>query len=952
MYISATHISRKKQVAVWERKDRSERSLRLFNAEYYFYADDEHGEYTTIFGSKVSRCEFDSSRELSAVKKQIKARGEKLWESDISPEFRVLSKHYYGKPAPDLNVTFFDIEVDYDPTIGFSSPSNPYAPINSIALLHYWSNKMVIITVPPDASWTSDRLKAEVDKINASVPLREGQTCEFIVVPSERELLVAFLKEIENSDVVSGWNSEFFDVPYTTQRIAITLDKEPISLEVVSAENSFTGQMTLEYANNPNARLYQPDKFKHVKKLDFPDYGQPTFSIAKSAVDGRLLGHNVKFTGRIYADYLALYKKYEPGERASYKLSAISDAVLVDHDGNPTLPKLTYEGSLADQYRSNFAFFIRYNMRDVEILGGFEDTLGYIGISNENYHLSTGLFTHIGGTIQLADGAIVNYCHHELDVVVNDMERPEVDASIDGALVLYPQVGLHQLIGSIDATSLYPSAIRSVNISPEMLIGQFTRNAADFEDIFRETATPCTLILETGESITLPANQWSEYLVKSVWAVSGFGTVFSQHKQGFIPAVLTDWFNKRKQYKKLMKQFDGIDDDKSAYYDRLQYVYKIKLNSLYGALTNLYFRFYDLRMGESTTATGRNILKHQCRTVSLIMDGKYDVDFPLYETVDKAIKSGYTEEEARKIALHGPVFNGQFQSESVVYGDTDSVYFKTHAKDAAQAAQIADHIARRINESFPSFMQRAFKCAPGFDNIIAVNREIVSDNGIFVDKKRYIIHIVDSEGKTVDKMKTMGLDTKKTTLPAHVSSRLNGFIESFLTGTDWDTVSRGIVAFKRELIDAMKTDVRTIGLPKGINGIEDYSQRYKHDTNTRLPGHVAAAIHYNKCLEAFGDKQSPVIMSGMKIKVFYLLGDHGKFTSIALPTDIEMIPKWFLESFRVDIDKHIERLVDNPLTNILKAIDKRCPTEQSMLIDEAWAAVPAGAPLTEIDMWG
>ena len=458
--------------------------------------------------------------------------------------------------------------------------------------------------------------------------------------------------------------------------------------------------------------------------------------------------------------------------------------------------------------------------------------------------------------------------------------------------------------------------------------------------------------IETGESITLPANQWSEYLVKSVWAVSGFGTVFSQHKQGFIPAVLTDWFNKRKQYKKLMKQFDGIDDDKSAYYDRLQYVYKIKLNSLYGALTNLYFRFYDLRMGESTTATGRNILKHQCRTVSLIMDGKYDVDFPLYETVDKAIKSGYTEEEARKIALHGPVFNGQFQSESVVYGDTDSVYFKTHAKDAAQAAQIADHIARRINESFPSFMQRAFKCAPGFDNIIAVNREIVSDNGIFVDKKRYIIHIVDSEGKTVDKMKTMGLDTKKTTLPAHVSSRLNGFIESFLTGTDWDTVSRGIVAFKRELIDAMKTDVRTIGLPKGINGIEDYSQRYKHDTNTRLPGHVAAAIHYNKCLEAFGDKQSPVIMSGMKIKVFYLLGDHGKFTSIALPTDIEMIPKWFLESFRVDIDKHIERLVDNPLTNILKAIDKRCPTEQSMLIDEAWAAVPAGAPLTEIDMWG
>ena len=104
----------------------------------------------------------------------------------------------------------------------------------------------------------------------------------------------------------------------------------------------------------------------------------------------------------------------------------------------------------------------------------------------------------------------------------------------------------------------------------------------------------------------------------------------------------------------------------AAYADRLQYVFKIKLNSLYGAMTNLYFRFYDLRMGESTTATGRAILLHQCRKVSELLDGKYDVDFPLYETEKECIKNGVD----AKWALHGSYFNSEFQSESVVYGDS------------------------------------------------------------------------------------------------------------------------------------------------------------------------------------------------------------------------------------------------------------------------------------------
>lgn len=936
-YISATHIHRKKQVAVWERKDPHERVLRLFNADYSFYVDDENGEATTIYGNRVTKLTFESSKEQSDCRRQYKDKGMRTWESDITPEFKVLSSNFHDVPAPALNVTFFDIEVDYDPTIGFSSPSNPYAPVNAITLLHYWKKQIVVILVPPDDTWTKERLIAEIDKINVTVPMQPGYTVDYRLVNQEADLLRMFLSEIENSDVLSGWNSDFFDLPYMAMRIASILDKEPLSLETNTTVNQFTGAVKLEYAHNPNGLLHQPNKYKNVKRLDFPSYGQPLFNIAKSDKDGRLIGHTVSLKGRLHADYLMLYKKYEPGERHSFKLSAISDEVLQDPNTHePTLPKLEYQGSLADLYKENFAYFARYNIRDAEILGGFEDVLGYVETANQNYHLSTGLFPHVFGTIQLADGALVNYCHHTLNCVVNDMERPQTDDSIDGALVLFPQVGMQERFGSIDARSLYPSAIRSINASPETLIGQFTRNSRDFDEITAGSNHPCTLVFEDNTSITLPGHEWSSYLVEHKYSISGFGTVFNLRQQGFLPAVLTDWFAKRKQFQKLSKEFAGVDDTKSSYYDKLQYVYKIKLNSMYGALTNLYFRFYDLRLGESTTATGRTILKHQCRKVSEMLDGDYNVDFPLYETIADAIKSGYTEEEAAQVALYGPKFNGKRQSESVIYGDTDSVYFKTHASSVEQAAKIADHISNVINNTFPDFMRRTFKCIEGYDNIMAVNREIISDRGIFVDKKRYIIHVVDSEGKKVDKMKIMGLDTKKTTIPAHVSTKLNGFIESLLKDKTWEEVSQEIVEYKDELIAGSLTDLRTIGLPKGVNGVEEYTNNLAISNTARLPGHVAAAIHYNKCLEQFNDKASPTIMSGMKIKVYYLKGDHGRFKSIALPTDIEHVPRWFAEYCKIDIDKHIERLVDNPLTNILKAIGKKTPTKRSIMVESAW----------------
>lgn len=845
-YISA--IRDRDEVRVWERRD-GKREVVTFPAPYYFFTPHDQGEYNSIFGQKLMRHDFDTYQEMSRARQDCNSDNITMFESDIPPELKILSEHYYNKPAPTLNITLLDIEVDYTRELGFSSVSNPYAIINSIAMYHTWEKRMIVYAIPPFNTPDPDEFIKEMNEIE---PLPKDVEVEVHFCSDERELLMYVLAEIEDSDMLCGWNSDFFDVPYLGKRILNELGP------------------------------------RYFKQLSFPLAGDPKWrTVERFNVEQEVLD----IQGRLTTDYLDLFRKYEVAERPSYKLESIADEVL------PDLPKLDYEGSLADLYRKNFAYFVRYNLRDTEILKGFEDTLGYIALANEMFHISSGLCKHVTGTLKLAELAINSYCIHELGVRVPDNEIDEDSHGIQGAYVLEPKVGMHKWIGSMDINSLYPSSIRSINISPETLIGQFRECDRAVEEIRKESLVTLALMVDgRPDSIEKTAEEWREVLKANKWAISGYGTVFSQEKQGVIPAILETWYATRKDYQKMMR--DAEDPAVRSYYDRLQYVYKIKLNSLYGALNNRFFRYYDLRMGESTTGTGRMILKHMCSMAGKLLDDDYNIKAP-----------------------------------SVIYGDTDSVYFKTHGENRGQAILVADSVAKQTNDTFDDYMREMFLCTPGFDNIIRAGREVVADRGIFVDKKRYVLHVIDNEGEEVDKLKVMGLDTKKTTLPKEVSAELNRFVERLLKGEEWDVIARDIVEYK-ELLRTTK-DIMSIGLPKGVKKVEEYTDQYKiYGDGVRLPGHVAASILYNQCLKEYNDRDSLPIVSGMKIKVFYLTQKTGRFKSIALPTDASIVPEWFTDHFSVNRDMHIERLVDNPLNNIIKAIGKETPSKQSLLVDE------------------
>ena len=161
-YVSA--IRKNDQVLVWERKD-GERNLLYFPAPYYFFIEDEAGEYESIFGDKLTKYEFSRYDEYQDARNHCRSEGLRMFESDLPAELKLLSKEYYQVPAPMLHVSFLDIEVDYNKEIGFASVENPYAPINSVALYNQWEHRMVLYAVAPEEGWTNERLLKEMHKV-------------------------------------------------------------------------------------------------------------------------------------------------------------------------------------------------------------------------------------------------------------------------------------------------------------------------------------------------------------------------------------------------------------------------------------------------------------------------------------------------------------------------------------------------------------------------------------------------------------------------------------------------------------------------------------------------------------------------------------------------------------------------------------------------------------------
>ena len=859
-YVDALFDRDTDKISVVERV-KGERRYVEYPARYVAYYDDPKGKFKSVYGTPVSRIATKSGKEF---KREVHMQsGKRLYESDINPIFRCLEENYLNKDAPELQVAFFDIEVDFDPNKGYAKPADAWAPIISITVYLQWLDQLISLAIPPK------------DFPNPEIIEKEFENT--ILCESEADMLDKFIMLIEDADVLSGWNSEGFDIPYTVNRISKVMSKD--DTRRLCLWNTYPRKRTFERFGNEEV----------------------TYDII----------------GRVHLDYMQLYRKYTYEERHSYALDFISKMELGEQ-------KTPYEGTLDQLYNKDFVKFIEYNRQDVALLGRLDAKLKFIDLSNELAHQNTVLIQTTMGAVAVTEQGIVNEAHRRGMVVPDRVRREPGSDPAAGAYVAYPKKGLQDWIGSIDINSLYPSVIRALNMAPETIVGQLRQTlteeeierrmtmekksfagawegefgSMEYQAVMRkDRAQSITIDWETGESNILSAAEVHELIFNSdqPWMLSANGTIFTHEFAGVIPGLLERWYAERQELQvKRKKAIDAGNKTEQAFWDKRQLVKKINLNSLYGAILNPGCRFFDTRIGQSTTLTGRCITRHMAAKTNEIICGEYD--------------------------YRGP---------AIIYGDTDSVYFSAYQPLKAEidagnipwsrenVVQLYDSVAAEVNKSFPKFMQEAFNCPSSYGKLIAGGREAVGSKGLFITKKRYAMKIYDLEGEAVDKIKAMGLDLKRSDTPAYIQDFLSDVLDMVLTGKTEEEVMDFIADFRLEF---KKMPGWEKGSPRRVNKLTEYHSREKRKGKINMPGHVRAAINWNTLKKVYNDKYSMDIIDGQKCIVCKLKDNPMGYTSIAYPTDELRIPQWFKELPFAD-DEMESTLINKKLDNLIGVLD-------------------------------
>lgn len=875
-------------IIVLERDNDGRCYRKKYSPPYYFYIPDENGKYESIFGDRLSRAEFETREEYDAAKRHYPVK----FESDIPPIKRVLMDYYYDRPTPRVNYAFLDIEVNYQQQHGFAGPTNPYAEINAVTIYQSWTGKFLTAVIPPSGTTpTTAELYAKIDELIAVGQMRASSRPEILICRDEHQLLTFMCNAISEADIISGWNSEFYDIPYICERLLLA-----------------GGPRMLQKIEHLGVRAPRKEMVNRFGSEE-PIY---------------------KFTGRTHLDYMRLFQKFTFEGRVSYALGNI----LQEEVG---MGKLEYDGTLEQLYKNDFATFTGYNIRDVEGLVQLDEKFKFIALANQMAHENTVLFDAVLGTVSYVETGITNHAHYKLNKIVHDKTIKEHD-KVEGAIVLTPKIGLHEWVGSVDINSLYPNVIRSLNISPEKIIGQFCSKEEAWSDIRSSSDRRHTLILESGEQHSATGAEWGALLEEHRWAVSAYGTVFDQSNgNGVIADILQYWYSERKRLqaekkkweKKAKEETDPVllaaAEKAAADFDLLQLTKKISMNSLYGALLNVAFRFGDERMGASVTATGRAITTHMIETIGELLTGERH---PLKKTTS-------VDGDGRLVHEYSS------DSPAIIYGDTDSCYYKClGASSVEDAIEIADVAAEGTNSSFPRFMGAAFRCQAGFDQLIKAGREVVGIRGLFQAKKKYMIKVVDLEGTRVDKMKSMGSEIKKADTPKIIQAFLKQTVDMILNGKSYDSVCEYVNGQRRTILQN-RSNVFLLGVAKQVNNLDKYLAEYTNPGTIRsangnkltIPGHVRAACNYNTVLQQFA-QGSKSIKSGDKVLIFYLKTNQHGFDSIAFPAEMVRFPGWFLENFTVDIKKTEDRMFDSKLGGIFEALGLDVPSPQSVLTNK------------------
>jgi DNA polymerase elongation subunit (family B) len=817
--------------------------------EPYIYLETNNTpDCTSIFNTKLKKKKFRNQAERSRYLKENKIT--RIFENINVQQQYLIDSFWEHNEDPEFNnnpirVLFLDIET-YSPD-EFPKPEDPTHTINVITVYDTLRKHFV--------TWG---LKAYHGK-------KEHTT--FIHCKTEKELLSRFLNYFtaDYPDIISGWNSEFFDMPYIINRIT---------------------------------RILGEDETKRLSPVGY---------IRPISFKGRFGREQVHWhiEGVSSVDYMDIYKRFCPVLRDSYKLDSIAQVELGEK-------KIDYgDTNLASLADDNWELFIDYNIQDVNLLVRMEEKLQYLKLLRMIAYAGLTTFEGALGSLSVITGLCAIRArgrNQRIPTFNKDVHSDEQNA---GAYVGEPLKGFQKNIVSFDANSLYPNVMITLNLSPETKVGV----------IVDKTDNEITIQHVNGQTFKLSNQHFVEFVKKEKIAISKAKVLFTQKEKGVIPETVDHFYKKRvkiqKELKLLQKKLSILAKDNEEYsklklqVDNLnitQHTIKILINTIYGYFGNKHSPLGDDELAESITLTGQAVIKESNRLLEEYIKNK----------------AGLTDDDIKT-------------DTPIIYNDTDSSYVsirhiveKTGLKMLTDGGKITPEYYKQVQE-IEEYLNKNIalwgKSALGSEDCrLNFKREAIADAGLFLQKKRYVLHVLDEEGIPCNKFKYTGVEVVRTTMPAPIKPYVKKIIETMLLTRDLNQTNK----IFNETYDIFKSlPLEDIAFVMGIKGYEKYSAMCDgFKTTKHMPIHVKAAYFHNILLDRFNTgKKYEKIASGDKVRYFYTKQPN-RF-GISTIGYKYAFPKEFVEYFAPDHELMFTKIIFSVIDRFYEAVNWKLQTPGS-----------------------
>jgi len=773
----------------------------------------------SLKGEALEKIVFDSMREAKEFIQTTEPIENITVHGNTNYIAQFIQQKYPGKipfARNKINVTSIDIEVASDD--GFPEPEFAAHEVISIALKSSIDDTYYV--------WG-------MGDFDISTSIHTELKIEYVKCIDELDLLRKFIGHWSSPrhipDVITGWNTKFFDMPYLVNRI-----------------------------NNVLSETYS----KRLSPWSLVDRREVTI-MGKSSQFYEIVGIQ-------QLDYLDLYKKFTYSQQESYKLDHIAHVELNER-------KISYEeyGTLHSLYKNDYQKFIDYNIKDVELIERFEDKMGLITLCMTIAYKAGVNYVEAFGTTGIWD----TFIYRTLDEQRIAVPPKEVNAKAEypGGYVKAPMVGKHNWVVSFDLNSLYPHLIMQYNMSPETVLEEKTFGIdVDYCLKYKPKHTTDT-------------------------AMAANGSHYSKEKRGVIPSIIDTLYSERKVIKNsMLKAKQESQKDKSfrlvkkiSNLNNQQMAIKILMNSLYGALGNRFFRYYDLRVAEGITLSGQLSIRWAEKATNSFMNrivGTEDVDY-------------------------------------VIAIDTDSLYVNFEplvSKLNLSKDKTVGLIDKMCEEQFVPMMAKSYQTLSdnmnSYENKMVMDREVIADIGIWTAKKRYILNVHNSEGVQYEEpqLKIMGIEAVKSSTPAICRDALKELFKVIVIQDESD-VQEAIAQFKDYFYSRPAHEV---AFPRGVTNITKWVDLAEENGGLYIKGtpiHVRGTLVYNDAIITNQlRKKYTLVKNGEKIKFLYLKTPNPvKENVISFP---DYLPEELGMSKYIDYPLQFEKTFLDPITPILDAI--------------------------------